>query len=134
MPKDTILVRRDGHIATVTLNRPGKLNAMTRPMWRRLGEVLDELAGDEDLRCVVLRGAGGKSFSPGNDISEFEMRADQLRSVVENALQSLEDHPDYYRKFDPPNGWGSYEGVLKFMREFRTALWAAPDDYVLKVY
>ncbi len=71
MPQDTILVRRDGHIATVTLNRPEKLNAMTRPMWRRLGEAMEELAADDAVRCIVLRGAGGKSFSPGNDISEF---------------------------------------------------------------
>ncbi len=69
---DTILVERDGPVATVVLNRPEKLNAMTKPMWKRLGEVMGELSADADLRCVVLRGAGGKSFSPGNDISEFE--------------------------------------------------------------
>jgi enoyl-CoA hydratase/carnithine racemase len=56
----------------VTLNRPHKLNAMTKPMWRRLGEVFDALSADDGLRCVVLRGAGGKAFSPGNDIGEFE--------------------------------------------------------------
>jgi len=72
MAEDSILVDRDGYIATVTLNRPAKLNAMTKPMWRRLGEVMKELSADDSLRCVVLRGAGGKSFSPGNDISEFE--------------------------------------------------------------
>ncbi len=71
MPEETILVGRDGHIATVTLNRPQKLNAMTKPMWQRLGAVMEELGADDELRCVVLRGAGGKSFSPGNDISEF---------------------------------------------------------------
>jgi enoyl-CoA hydratase len=58
-------------IATVTLNRPDKLNAMTKPMWRRLGEVMRELSADDTLRCVVLRGAGGRAFSPGNDIGEF---------------------------------------------------------------
>lgn len=72
MPEETILVGRDGHIATVTLNRPQKLNAMTKPMWQRLGAVMEELDADDGLRCIVLRGAGGKSFSPGNDISEFK--------------------------------------------------------------
>ena len=67
-----ILVQRDGAIATIVLNRPEKLNAMTKTMWRRLGEVLHELSDDDGLRCVVLRGAGGRAFSPGNDISEFE--------------------------------------------------------------
>ena len=69
---DTILVQRDGGIVTVVLNRPEKLNALTKPMWRRLGEVFDALSGDDSVRCVVLRGAGTKSFAPGNDISEFE--------------------------------------------------------------
>ncbi len=69
---DLILVAREGQIATVTLNRPDKLNAMTKPMWTRLGAVMAELSSADDLRCVVLRGAGGKAFSPGNDISEFE--------------------------------------------------------------
>jgi enoyl-CoA hydratase len=69
---DTILVERNGAIATVVLNRPQKLNALTKAMWRRLGEVMTKLSQDDDLRCVVLRGAGGKSFAPGNDISEFE--------------------------------------------------------------
>jgi len=69
---DSILIHRDGPIATVVLNRPEKLNAITKDMWRRLGEAVNELAGDDGVRCLVLRGAGGKSFSPGNDISEFE--------------------------------------------------------------
>lgn len=69
---DTILVQRDGPIATVVLNRPEKLNALTKPMWQRLGEVIDELSADDALRCLVLRGAGDKAFAPGNDISEFE--------------------------------------------------------------
>lgn len=69
---ETILVQRDGHIATVVLNRPEKLNALTKPMWQRLGEVIEELSADDALRCLVLRGAGEKAFAPGNDISEFE--------------------------------------------------------------
>ena len=69
---ETILIERDGPIATVVLNRPEKLNAMTKDMWRHLGEAVADLADDDTLRCLVLRGAGGKSFSPGNDISEFE--------------------------------------------------------------
>ncbi len=69
---DTILVEHEGAIATVVLNRPEKLNALTKQMWRRLGEVMTGLSADDSLRCVLLRGAGGKSFAPGNDISEFE--------------------------------------------------------------
>ena len=67
-----IRVEREGAVATVVLDRPEKLNAMTKPMWRRLGEVVAALSADEGLRCLVLRGAGGRAFSPGNDIAEFE--------------------------------------------------------------
>ena len=72
MAEDVILVQRQEELATVVLNRPHKLNALTKSMWRRLGEVMRELSADDSLRCIVLRGAGDKSFAPGNDISEFE--------------------------------------------------------------
>lgn len=70
---DTVLVERgaDG-IVTVVLNRPHKLNAFTKPMWGRMGEVFRALDADDSVRCVVIRGAGEKAFGPGNDISEFE--------------------------------------------------------------
>jgi enoyl-CoA hydratase/carnithine racemase len=78
---DTVLLQRDGAIATVVLNRPQKLNALTKPMWQRLGDVFAELDADEALRCIVIRGAGTRAFAPGNDISEFaNERADVARA------------------------------------------------------
>ena len=68
---DTLLVTRDGYIATVTLNNPQRLNALSRPMWERLGAVMHELSAEDSLRCVVLRGAGDKAFAAGADIAEF---------------------------------------------------------------
>ena len=68
---DTILCERDGAIATVVLNRPEKLNALTRAMWQDLGAAIEALSSDDALRCIVVRGAGEKAFSPGNDIAEF---------------------------------------------------------------
>jgi enoyl-CoA hydratase/carnithine racemase len=84
---DTILVQGSGDITTVVLNRPEKLNALTRPMWKRLGDVFEELSADEAVRCVILRGAGTKAFAPGNDISEFETE----RSNIEQARAYGED-------------------------------------------
>jgi enoyl-CoA hydratase/carnithine racemase len=69
---DPIYVTRDGAIATVVLNRPEKLNAISVAMSRRLREIMEECDRDESLRCVVLRGTGGRAFSVGADISEFE--------------------------------------------------------------
>lgn len=79
---DTILVEdAAGPITTVVLNRPEKLNALTRPMWKRLGDAFEELSARESVRCIVIRGAGTRAFAPGNDISEFETE----RSDVEQA-------------------------------------------------
>ena len=80
--EDTILVERDGAIATVILNRPHKLNAMTRPMWKLLGDTMDRLSADDSIRCVILRGAGEKAFSPGNDISEFETERSNREQAI----------------------------------------------------
>ncbi len=66
-----VRVERDGAIATVVLDRPAKLNALTRAMWGELGAAVDALSADDDVRCVIVRGAGEKAFSPGNDIGEF---------------------------------------------------------------
>ena len=90
---DHILVERDGAIATVTLNRPEKLNALTRPMWKRLGEVFGELSADNIVRCIVIRGAGTKAFAPGNDISEFateRSNVEQARAYGEDMRRTIE--------------------------------------------
>ncbi|MDQ2962207.1 MAG: enoyl-CoA hydratase-related protein [Pseudomonadota bacterium] len=80
---DPIAVTRDGPIATVVLNRPDKLNALTKAMWRELGETIGALSSDEDLRCIILRGAGEKAFSPGNDIAEFATdRANKAQAIA----------------------------------------------------
>ncbi len=79
----TIEVHRDGTIATVVLNRPEKLNALTLGMWRALGEAVDALSVDDGVRCIVVRGAGEKAFSPGNDISEFSVaRGNKAQAIA----------------------------------------------------
>jgi enoyl-CoA hydratase/carnithine racemase len=80
---DEILIERDGAIATVVLNRPAKLNALTRAMWRNLGMAIAALSDDDTVRCVVVRGAGERSFSPGNDIAEFATeRANREQAIA----------------------------------------------------
>jgi enoyl-CoA hydratase/carnithine racemase len=80
---DLIKVDHDGRIATVTLNRPDKLNALTKDMWRDLGHAVDTLSADEQVRCVIVRGAGDKAFSPGNDIAEFSRERANKRQAIE---------------------------------------------------
>lgn len=68
---EEILIARDGAIATVTLNKPERLNALGLEMWGELRRVAAELDADETLRCVVIRGAGDKAFAAGADIAAF---------------------------------------------------------------
>ena len=63
-------LEREGAVAHLTLDRPARRNALTRAMYDRLEGLLDGLAGEEDLRLVVLRGAGG-TFVSGSDIGEL---------------------------------------------------------------
>jgi enoyl-CoA hydratase/carnithine racemase len=74
----TIDVTRAGDIATVALNNPGKLNALTVSMWQALARSMEELAADDALRCIVLRGAGDAAFAAGADIAEFAHARDNL--------------------------------------------------------
>ena len=62
----------NSHLSEVVINRPEKLNAMTKPMWIELSKIFNKISKEKNLRCVIIRGEGGKSFSPGNDIGEFK--------------------------------------------------------------
>ncbi len=52
-------------------------------MWQQLGDAVERLSADDDVRCIVLRGAGEKAFSPGNDISEFETERSNKAQAIE---------------------------------------------------
>ena len=92
-----VLLAVDGRIARVTLSNPGKLNAMSRVMWRSLKEVFAGLQLRRDIGCVVLCGVAG-DFCAGGDISEYpDFRFDEaaLRDFHENdvwaGLQAMLD-------------------------------------------
>ena len=66
-----VIVERDGAVVTLTFNRPEARNAMTWGMYERLYEACEEVDGDDSIRVLVLKGAGGKAFVAGTDISQF---------------------------------------------------------------
>ena len=90
-----VLVSRANTIATVTLNNPARLNALHKAMWEQLRDVMRELGGDPSLRCVVVRGAGGKAFAAGADISEFATERANARqakaygTLIHEAMESI---------------------------------------------
>lgn len=67
---ESLIVARRGPVADLTLNRPGKLNAMNRQLDADLAEALVALQADPEVRVVVLKGAGERAFSTGVDTKE----------------------------------------------------------------
>ena len=91
-----VLLATDGPIAMVALSHPGKLNAMSRAMWRALREVFTSLQQRDDLRCVLVSGEGA-NFCAGGDITEYpDFRFD------EEAL----------RAFHEEEVWGGLQAML----------------------
>ena len=69
MAYETILYERRGPAALITLNRPERLNAINAAMLRELNMAMDAAEADEDVRAIVLAGAG-KGFCSGFDLKE----------------------------------------------------------------
>jgi enoyl-CoA hydratase/carnithine racemase len=81
-----VLLAGEGSIARVVLSHPGKLNAMSRAMWRELRGAFESVRSGRDWRCVLVHGEGG-NFCAGGDISEYpEFRFSEasLREFHEN--------------------------------------------------
>lgn len=65
-----VLIEKSKGVLTLTLNRPEKKNALTRAMYRALGEAIDGANDDPEARCVLIE-ANGDAFTAGNDIADF---------------------------------------------------------------
>jgi len=86
--EEVVLKDIDGHVATLTINRPDKLNALNIETRARMVQELDELAKNDDVRVVIITGVGDKAFVAGADISEFEGRSpvDQHRVMTDSSV------------------------------------------------
>ena len=72
-----VIYDADGPLATLTFNRPEARNAMTWEMYQALVDACDRVESDASIRVLVLRGAGGKAFVAGTDISQFQTFTDR---------------------------------------------------------
>jgi len=73
-PTSKLLMEKDGPIGWIIFNQPEKRNAVSQEMWEQMPEHVNELASDDAIRVVVLRGAGDQAFVAGADISQFKDR------------------------------------------------------------
>lgn len=66
-----LLVDRDEHVGIATLNRPKELNALNFQLVSELADALEAFDNDEEIRCIVITGAGDRAFAAGADIREM---------------------------------------------------------------
>ena len=81
MSDDTVLLHIEDGIATVTLNRPEAMNAISRVLRLRLYEVMSAVDADDDVRAVILTGAGERAFTAGLDLKELGSEEGALGSA-----------------------------------------------------
>jgi enoyl-CoA hydratase/carnithine racemase len=86
---DLVVSRSDG-VVSITLNRPGKLNAITDAMWERLGEELRRVRANRDDHALLLSGSGGV-FSAGSDVCGFAGNRGSLGDRIEACNRVLLD-------------------------------------------
>ncbi len=80
-----MLSSRLGAIGIMTFNHPERLNAVSMEMWEAMGQIMTEFGADDSIRVIILRGAGGKAFVSGGDISQFA----KTRASAEIARQHV---------------------------------------------
>jgi enoyl-CoA hydratase len=85
MPFDNLLVEREGRVVLVTIQRPQRLNALDARTLGELRQAFLEFQEDDQIRCIILTGAGEKAFVAGADINEIA--GDTLESARERALR-----------------------------------------------
>ena len=88
---DEIIISVDQHIATVTLNRPEAMNALSGALRSQLTQAVDTLEADADIRVMILTGAGERAFSAGLDLKELGGNANDaaLTIATDDPVQSL---------------------------------------------
>jgi enoyl-CoA hydratase len=67
---ETIRYEKDGHVATITINRPEAMNSLTLEMLAAIDDVAVDFAGDDELWVAILTGTGEKAFCAGADLKE----------------------------------------------------------------
>lgn len=97
MTYENILFNVEEGIATITFNRPKVLNALNEESLKELSHALDKIPADEDIRVLILTGAGEKSFIAGADISMFPkfnvLKAKLFSEKGRNLMNKLQELP-----------------------------------------
>jgi enoyl-CoA hydratase/carnithine racemase len=96
---DKMLSRKDGSVGYLIFNNPERHNAVSLEMWAATADILEVFRNDDEVRVVVVTGAGGKAFVSGADISKFESERSSMEAVkhynatVAKANQTVYEFP-----------------------------------------
>jgi enoyl-CoA hydratase/carnithine racemase len=96
---EKMLSRKEGSVGYVIFNNPERHNAVSLDMWKMAGEMLDEFRNDDNIKVVVVTGAGGKAFVSGADISRFEKERSSedavkhYNEVVDKSYRAFHEFP-----------------------------------------
>lgn len=80
---DKMLASKEDGIGWITFNNPARRNATSLEMWQAIEVILDDFDKDDDVRVIVMKGAGDKAFVSGADISEFKERRNNAEAAAE---------------------------------------------------
>jgi 2-(1,2-epoxy-1,2-dihydrophenyl)acetyl-CoA isomerase len=97
----TVLIERRDSVAHLILNRPAKLNALNTEMMRELAAATRELADDEAIRVVVLRG-NGPAFAAGGDVAQFHERRDRFAEEFADLGHGFHESIHNFRNMPKP--------------------------------
>jgi enoyl-CoA hydratase len=100
MEQNLLLTEKKDRVCMITFNRPEQRNALSPLLLLQLSELLGQLKKEDEIRCVILRGAGDKAFSSGydikalpTDVSPEVMEALRKKNPLETALEAIQDFP-----------------------------------------
>ena len=79
-----MLMEKEGPLGWITFNQPEKRNAVSQEMWQMVPDIVKDLEEDEEIRVIILRGAGDQAFVAGADISQFK---DRRRNMDDEAFE-----------------------------------------------
>jgi enoyl-CoA hydratase len=86
----TLLASLENGIYTITINRPDKLNALNKDVFTDLNTALDEIENNQEIKSVIITGAGPKAFVAGADISEFNtLNKDQAMALAKRGQDTF---------------------------------------------
>ena len=101
MLTDKMIAEKNGTVGTMIFNNPKRFNAVSLEMWQGVVEILEGLASDDDIRVVVVTGAGVKAFVSGADISKFEDERSS-QAAIENYAIAVDRAYDGLQNFPKP--------------------------------